>query len=324
MEYHLTKEMKNELLKKAALGNEDSCCPVDVEQIDWNLFLFEYADGVKQLRNLLRWDDYSIKRVVHSYQKIEYGLYLINYGRDTYLLDTRKKMNVFIFNVTSYKKISEDLYLIELQNPGYWEGKKWMLYHMNWESVKGFPVFSTYRKLEGSFYILDEGMPDMKFYNLDSNVMVPILEYTRLEEGLYLLKENLLYNYLFMEQYMFPEEEQYEDVEDDDSEELLTSEDMAELYRLFSFRSDKPTELFFKYQRKKNGRMLVLKKYYGDELQDVVLFDSKTGKEGSQKISDLYDLEWEESENSLVFFAKNGASCEIYFDSLQFRGWKFQ
>lgn len=323
MKYHLTKEMKNELLKKAALGNEDSCCPVDVEQIDWNLFLFEYANGVKQLKNLLRWDDYSMKRVVHSYQKIEYGLYLINYGRDAYLLDTRKKVSSFIFSVTSYKKVSEDLYLIELQNPGYWEGKKWMLYHLNWESVKGFPVFSTYRKLEGSFYVLDEGTPYMKFYNLDSNVMVPILEYTRLEEGLYLLKENLLYKYLFMEEYMFPEEEQYEDV-DDDSEELLTSEDIAELYRLFSFKSDNPTEPFFEYQRKKNGRMFVLKKHYGDDLQDIILFDSKTGKESFQQISDLYDMEWKESEKGLVFFAKNGAFCEISFDSLQFRGWKFQ
>lgn len=323
MEYHLTKEMKNELLKKAALGNEGSCCPVDVEQIDWNLFLFEYADGVKQLKNLLRWDDYSIKRVVHSYQKIEYGLYLINYGRDTYLLDTRKKMSVFIFSVTSYKKISEDLYLIELQNPVYWEGKKFMLYHLNWESVKGFPVFSTYRKLEGSFYILDEGTPYMKFYNLDSNAMVPISEYTRLEEGLYLLKENLLYKYVFMEEYMFPEEEQYEDVDDDDSQELLTSEDMAELYRLFSLSSDKPTEPFFEYQRKKNGRMFVLKKHYGDELQDVILFDSKTGKESPEDISDLYNMEWKESENSLTFFAKK-AFCEIPFDTLQFRGWKFK
>jgi len=297
---YLTKEMKNALFNKMA-RYKVPLYPCDVEQIDWNVFIFHYPTGWKQLKTLLRWkQEYPS---VDSIERLEYGIYLITSCEEVYFVDTRRRYDTALCHIVSHEKFSDNVYVLGIQRSDKWENKQYMFYNLYWElipqcrshrkSLNQYRVFETYRKLEGSLYILDEDTEDETFYDLDSNTDIPILEYTSLEEGLYVLTMN-------------PEK----------SEEY-TKSSYKEQYRLYHLNSGAVSKTFTSYKRA--GRLLLLK----TDHFDYIIFDSITGNQNPTRLYHFDFESFEEMDDHTVFKQKSGAICKIPFQTLEFGGWKF-
>ena len=289
---YLTKEMKNALFNKMA-RYKVPLYPCDVEQIDWNVFLFHYPTGWKQLKTLLRWkQEYPS---VSSIERLEYGLYIItSHEMNTvYFIDIHIPCYSALSNIVSYKKISDEVYLFGMKFPDESDGTQYVFHHLGCENLTQSCWFKTYRKLESPLYILDEDTEDETFYDMDSNTDIPILEYTSLEEGLYVLTIN-------------PEK----------SEEYPNPSD-KEQYRLYHLNSGTVSTTFTSYKRA--GRLLLLK----TDHFDYIIFDSITGNQNPTRLYHFDFESFEEMDDHTVFKQKSGAICKIPFQTLEFGGWKF-
>lgn len=178
----LTESMKKELLALSADGSEAS--PANhVEQIDWNIYLFHYPHGRKELFNLL-FSGYRFE--VESYKKIEVGIYHITDECGNILVDMRVPCNMTIGNLISYEKISEQVYCCEMEDCH--NQRYCTFYHLDVQrKVKGFNegilLFKTYEKISETFYLLDSGTDDMRVYHIIDGWSVRMKNFVKLEDG---------------------------------------------------------------------------------------------------------------------------------------------
>ncbi|MCW3159687.1 hypothetical protein [Chryseobacterium oryctis] len=282
--YELTSEMKNDLLAKDTYA-------YDVEQIDWNLFIFYYPKGKrkKELRNVLLWDRTF---EIESYKKLQYGLYLITDSCGDLLMDTRIMCNITIGSFVSYEEISPNVYLCQMEMD-YSGKRRFTLYHTEYTDKKkeyildGFDqeilLFDRYEKLSETFYLLyDE--ENTLLYNIVYDWRVCIEKHTEIAKDVYWIETN------------------------HKGCGLVTAKDIVCFSKEESFDSYKSA-----------GRILIMKKNYSG----FCFLDIHTGKK-SNLYSGVFDFElYEEKEDSVIFTSFNGSVCEVFYDTLAFKGWRF-